>query len=400
MPVASILVVNAGSSSLKAGLYLPAEEDEQLLLSATAERLGEAQATLSLRDARGCTLRVETLPLETHQQALHHVSAWLNEHRVDPPVAIGHRVVHGGPKLIEHQQITNDVLDQLHQSVHFAPLHIPLALALIEQAKTSYPGLPQFACFDTTFHLTMPILASRFAIPRSLFDEGVRRYGFHGLSYESIVYALGAELPERAVIAHLGNGASVTAVRKGCSIDTSMGLTPTGGVLMGTRSGDLDPGVLLYLMRTKQMNADDLETLLNSASGLKGLSGESADIRTLTASADAANADAQLAVEAFCTAVAKAIAANAVVLDGLEMLVLSGGIGEHSSRVRAKICTHLRFLGVILDERANASSSSRVSSTDSSIEVRILESRENLQIARHCRRLLAVKRLRSVCQLQ
>ncbi|MFP5232745.1 MAG: acetate/propionate family kinase [Acidobacteriota bacterium] len=400
MPGDSILVVNTGSSSLKTGLYVSSQNDEQLLLDATAERLGETDATLSLRDAHGRILRSETLALETHQQALHFVSQWLASHGIHPPKAIGHRVVHGGPKLIEHQRITNSVLDTLRQYTHFAPLHIPLALALIEQAESAYPAVPQFACFDTAFHRTLPLTASRFPIPHSLFAEGVRRYGFHGLSYESIVHALGAELPARAVFAHLGNGASLTAVKNGCSIDTSMGLTPTGGIPMGTRTGDLDPGVLLYLMRGKQMDADDLETLLNRESGLKGLSGTSADIRTLTASAEAGDAQAQLALDLFCTAVAKTIAAYAVVLDGLEMLVLSGGIGEHSTLVRTKICAHLRFLGLTLDEQANATSSSTISSQDSTVPVRIVPSGEDLQIARHCRRLLLRESLRSTDPLQ
>ncbi|MGC9198815.1 MAG: acetate/propionate family kinase [Acidobacteriaceae bacterium] len=400
MPGDSILVVNTGSSSLKTGLYVSSHNQEHLLFDASAERLGQPDATLSLRDADGRMLRSENLSLQTHQQALQHVSKWLADHGIDPPKAVGHRVVHGGPRLIEHQRITDSVLDTLRQYIHFAPLHIPLALALIQQAETTYPAVPQFACFDTAFHRTLPLTASRFAIPHSLFDKGVRRYGFHGLSCESIVHALGAELPARTVIAHLGNGASLTAVKQGCSIDTSMGLTPTGGIPMGTRTGDLDPGVLLYLMRTMQMNPDDMETLLNHESGLKALSGTSADVRTLTASADAGDAQAQFALDVFCTAVAKTIAAYAVVLDGLDLLVFSGGIGEHSARVRTSICAHLRFLGVALQESANAASSPTISSPNSSAQVRIVQSREDLQIARHSRRLLRQENPRSTPALQ
>jgi acetate kinase len=231
-------------------------------------------------------------------------------------------------------------------------------------------------------------VGSRFALPRPLFDEGIHRYGFHGLSYESIVYQLRAELPSRTVIAHLGNGASLAAVKDGRSVDTSMGLTPTGGIPMATRSGDLDPGVLLYLMRVKKMNADSLEHLLNRESGLTGVSAGKSDMRDLESAAAGGDQTARLAIEIFCTGIRKVIAAYAAVLGGLDMLIFSGGIGEHSAPVRGRVCNGLGFLGVALDDAGNQSNSSTISTQGSKVQIRIVTSQEDLQIARHSRALL------------
>jgi acetate kinase len=231
-------------------------------------------------------------------------------------------------------------------------------------------------------------VGSRFALPRPLFDEGIHRYGFHGLSYESIVYQLGAELPSRTVIAHLGNGASLAAVKDGRSVDTSMGLTPTGGIAMATRSGDLDPGVLLYLMRVKKMNADSLEHLLNRESGLTGISAGKSDMRDLESAAASGDQKAQIAIEIFCSDIRKAVAAYAAVLGGLDMLVFSGGIGENSAPVRSGVCSGLGFLGVSLDPAGNQSNLSKISTQGSKVQVRIVISQEDLQIARHSRDLL------------
>ena len=260
--------------------------------------------------------------------------------------------------------------------LHFAPIHIPIALQLIERAERAYPDVPQFACFDTAFHRSMPESAARIPLPPELFEEGIRRYGFHGLSYESIVYQLGENLPSRTVIAHLGSGASLVAVKDGRSVDTTMALTPAGGIPMATRSGDLDPGVLLYLLRVKQMQADALEELLNHDSGLKALSGGRGDMRDLESAADAGDGKAQLAIEVFCASIRKAIAAYAAVLGGLDMLVFAGGIGEHSSRIRSSVCEGLQFLGISSDQES------------SRVRVRVVPSQEDRQIARHCRALL------------
>jgi acetate kinase len=302
---------------------------------------------------------------------------------------VGHRVVHGGPRLLQHQRITPAVLDELQRCVHFAPLHIAGSLELIRATERAFAGVPQFACFDTAFHSTLPELASRLPLPQALADEGIRRYGFHGLSYESIVAELGDALPSRAVVAHLGGGSSLAALKDGHSVDTSMGLTPTGGIPMSTRSGDLDPGVLLYLMRVKDMGADALETMLNHASGMVAVSGGVSDMRELLAASDVGDAKAKLAVEMFCVAIAKQVAAYAVVLGGLEMLVFAGGIGEHSSAVRKSVCERLALLGVYVDAEANTAGAGVISAKASTAIVRVVKSEEDLQIARHCRRLMA-----------
>jgi acetate kinase len=324
----------------------------------------------------------------SEDEALVQAARWLADHSQLKPVAVGHRVVHGGPHLLAHQLITPAVLAELQKNVHFAPLHIPVALRLIAAAKRSYPQIPQFACFDTAFHVTIPEVASRFPIPRPLFDEGIRRYGFHGLSYESIVRQLGKDLPSRTVMAHLGNGASLAAVKDGRSVDTSMGLTPTGGIPMATRSGDLDPGVLLFLLRVKKLNADSLEHLLNHESGLTGISAGKSDMRDLESAAADGDQKAQLAIDMFCASIRKVIAAYASVLGGLDMLAFSGGIGEHSASVRKNVCDGLGFLGISIDDAANRSNASAISATGSKIRVRIVPSQEDRQIARHSRTLL------------
>jgi acetate kinase len=388
MPDAVILVINTGSSSLKLGLYVEREGQEHLLFDGLADGIGRSSGTLTMRDANGQVLRSEALSSTTQHEALREAVKWLAELSSGTPSAIGHRVVHGGPRLTTHQRITPEVLDQLRQCVHFAPLHIPMALKLIEEAQSAYPKTPEFACFDTAFHRTMPEAASRFALPRELYDRGVRRYGFHGLSYESILYQLGDELPERTVIAHLGSGASLAAVRDGRSVDTSMGLTPTGGIPMATRTGDLDPGVILYLLRQEHATVDSVEALLNHDSGLKALSGGKGDVRDLEAAADAGDREAQLALEIFCSRIGQTVAAYGAVLGGIDMLVFAGGIGEHSGRVRGTVCGGLGFLGVVLDQSANRSHAATISAPESTVRVRIVPSEEDRQIARHCRALL------------
>ncbi|MGB9245668.1 MAG: acetate/propionate family kinase [Candidatus Acidiferrales bacterium] len=388
MPDEPILVINSGSSSLKFGLYVQRDGEEQAVLDGLADGIGRDSGKLELKDAHGQMLRSESVRFASEDEALGQAARWLAELSQLKPVAVGHRIVHGGPHLLAHQSITPAVLAELQNCVHFAPVHIPTALRLITAAKKAYPQLPQFACFDTAFHTTIPEVASRFALPRPLFDEGVHRYGFHGLSYESIVYQVGAELPSRTVIAHLGNGASLAAVRDGRSVDTSMGLTPTGGIPMATRSGDLDPGVLLYLLRVKKMNADSLEHMLNRESGLTGISAGKSDLRDLESAAASGDEKAQIAIEVFCTGIRKVVAAYAAVLGGLEMLVFSGGIGEHSAPVRSSVCNGLGFLGVSLDGAANQSNSSALAAQESKVHVRIVSSQEDLQIARHSRALL------------
>ncbi len=363
----TILVLNSGSSSLKFGLYRKGR-DEELVLEGSAEGIARDSGSLRIQRAGGKVLLEEKHVLESQPAALKKIAKALAAQQDATPVAVGHRIVHGGPKLREHQLITPRVLRELKAAVHFAPLHIPAALALVKEAQKIFSGCPHFACFDNAFHRTMPEVARHLPLPTKYYDEGVIRYGFHGLSCESLVHQLGDELPRRAVFAHLGNGSSLTALIDGKSIDTSMGLTPTGGVPMGTRSGDLDPGVLLYLLRTEKLTADKLESLLNHDCGLAGFSNGESDMQALLKRAAAGDAPAELAIAAFTTAVRKYIGAYAALMGGIDLLVFTGGIGQNSEEIRRRSCAGLKFLAR---------------------EVRVLKTEEGRQIARHTRALLA-----------
>ncbi len=384
----ALLTINAGSSSLKAGLY--ADDGATILLSAKAEELGRQNSTLSVTSADGTPLldgaRALHTPVEALQAVVAEMTAALPKENV---TAIGHRVVHGGPQLCQHCALTPQVLQQLRAAVHFAPLHLPGALSLIEAAAELYAGVPQFACFDTQFHQTLSAEAFTYALPRVYRDAGVRRYGFHGLSYESVVHALGDRVPQRLVVAHLGSGSSLCAIRNGVSADTSMGLSPDGGVPMATRTGDLDPAVVLLLQRglpdvAPGLEMDAVETLLNKGSGLVALAG-TGDVRDLTRRADAGEDDAKLALAIFTRSVAKTIGSYAAVLNGLDMLVFTGGIGEHSSEVRGRICASLGYLGLRLNAEA---SPPLISAADSAVEVRVVPADEDGQIARHVNDML------------
>jgi len=320
-------------------------------------------------------------------EAVDRIAQLLADHGAPAPEAIGHRLVHGGPKLRAHCLIDDAVLKTLEGATAFAPLHIPAALAVIAAADRRLPGLPSVACFDTAFHAAMPPVARVLPIPRALEAEGVQRYGFHGLSCESIVRQLGPTLPARLIIAHLGAGASVTAVMDGVSIDTSMGLTPTGGVIMGTRSGDLDPGILLYLMREKGLDAAGLEDLLDRRSGMAGVSGLGGDMRRLIEAAQT-NADARLAIQMFAYSAGKQIAAMIAALGGVDLVVFTGGIGENDAAGRAAICARLAWLGIRLDAARNAAAANPISTARSRCAVLVLPSREDEEIARHAWALL------------
>jgi acetate kinase len=379
-PIGSELVVlalNSGSSSLKFGLYRVGPEKAELLLAGEAEAIGEAGSRFHAQDLRHNTRLVETSPMPTQREAIARIGRFMNDSGAPVPAAIGHRVVHGGPKLRQHCLIDGQVMQQLDAASAFAPLHTPVALSVMRYARKHFPALPQIACFDTTFHIDLPDIARVLPIPRKLQSEGIQRYGFHGLSCESILHQLGDDLPARLIIAHLGNGASVTAVRSGKSIDTSMGLTPSGGVVMGTRSGELDPGVLIYLMREKKLNAAMLEDMIDHRSGLLGISGVGGDMRRLHEAA-ITSVDARLAIDMFCYSVRKQIAAMIAVLGGVDLIVFTGGIGENDGRVRAAICNGLSWAGIALEGEPD-SRSARTS------QVRVLASQEDEQIARHTR---------------
>ena len=367
-----ILALNSGSSSLKFGIYSSAsgDGDEQPLLSGSAEGIGRNNGSLHIRSSDGKALVARECVHESPSDALAVLATELRDHLHAVPVAVGHRVVHGGPELRTHQLITPQVLDQLRAATHFAPLHIPQALKLIASAQSIFPSGAHFACFDDAFHRTIPELASHLPLPQKYFDAGIRRYGFHGLSYESLVHHFGVRLPARAIFAHLGNGASLCALCDGQSVDTTMGFTPTGGIPMGTRSGDLDPGVFLYLLRNEKLSADELEDLLNHQSGLFALSSGESDVKALEERARSKDPRAALALNVFATSVRKVIGAYTALLGGIDLLVFTGGIGEHSKQIRTLATDGLEFLGVTRDK------------------IQIVPAQEELQIARHCRELM------------
>ncbi len=381
-PEASILALNSGSSSLKFGLYRVDAAQTAMLIAGEAEEIGSGQSRFHAQDSSGNALLTERNTIASHRDAVVRISRLLSHFKMPEPVSIGHRVVHGGPALRRHCLIDDTVLTELETAIPFAPLHTPSALSVIRFAREHFPDLPEVACFDTAFHAQLPDVARILPLPNTLLSEGIQRYGFHGLSCESIVRQLGADIPERLIIAHLGNGASITAVKNGVSVDTSMGLTPTGGVIMGTRSGDLDPGVVLYLMRQKKLDAARLEDMLDRRSGLIGISGISSDMRILHERASMSS-DARLAIEMFCYSVRKQIAAMIAALNGVETVVFSGGIGENDAAVRAAICAGLSWAGIGVDPDRNRSGQSLLNDPDSRCAVRIVRSEEDEQIARH-----------------
>ncbi|HUJ26777.1 MAG TPA: acetate kinase [Myxococcales bacterium] len=330
-----VLALNCGSSSVKHALF----EDDACVARGTIDRIGVPGGH------------------ETHAHAVHEVLDGIGA--ID---AVGHRLVHGGPSLLQPVRVDEGVVETLRQAVPFAPLHLPAAIGAIEAVAGKLPRIPQVSCFDTAFHRTLPDVARRLPLPASIDALGVRRYGFHGLSYEWAVASL--ELRGRAVIAHLGNGASMCAVRDGVSIDTTMGLTPAGGFMMGTRTGDLDPGVMIFLL--ERMTREELARMVNHQSGLFGVSGSTPDMKALLASPDP---HARLAVEMFCYQARKAAGALAAALGGLDAMVFTGGIGEHATSVRERICEGLRHLGPF--------------------SVQVVKAEEERMIARHTARLLA-----------
>jgi acetate kinase len=375
-----VLALNSGSSSLKFGLYRVSGSRTEELLSGAAEAIGDANGKFHARDSHGSLLSCNASPVPSQQDALIRIGSLLDGSSLPAPVAIGHRIVHGGPKLRRHCLIDELVMQQLEHAASFAPLHTPSALSVIRFAQQHFAGLPQVACFDTTFHAAMPDVARVLPIPRGLQSLGIQRYGFHGLSCESIVHQLEGSLPERLIIAHLGNGSSVTAVRNGKSIDTSMGLTPSGGVIMGSRSGDLDPGVLIYLMREQKFDPAMLEDLIDHRSGLTGISAVGSDMRRLHDAASS-NPNARLAIDMFCYSVRKQIAAMMAALGGVDLVVFTGGIGENDGEVRASICAGLSWAGVGLDAIENRANYSPVGAP--AARVLVLPSQEDGQIARH-----------------
>ncbi len=339
-----ILTINTGSSSLKAALY-DLDHEERLRVAAQAERIGLSESRMRVTDAGGATLLDERRDLPDHAAGVQALFVWLRQRQLaDQLGAIGHRVVHGGSRYSQPHLIDDDLLRTLQELVPIDPDHLPQAISAIQAAQQAYPAMPQVACFDTAFHRSMPRVAQIYALPRRLADEGVIRYGFHGLSYEYILSALRAEdaraADGRVIIAHLGNGASLCAIRDGASVETTMGFSPTGGLVMGTRSGDLDPGVLLYLLASRGMDAAAVNQMVNHQAGLLGLSETSADMRDLL-DRETSDPRAAEAVALFCYQARKFLGALAAALGGLETLIFTGGIGEHAAAIRSRICAGL-----------------------------------------------------------
>ncbi len=390
----AVLVLNSGSSSLKAGLFVPDMEaglfGERALVTAEASGIGQGGGILTIKNADGRDLASDHHAFASQENALMEIARVLEQHGGAKPGAVGHRMVHGGPRLFAPIALSAKVLAELKQVVHFAPLHLPGSLRLVEQVGKLYPGITQVACFDTAFHQTMPPSARRLPVSRRFAEAGVERYGFHGLSYESLVGQLRAEggrLPDRIVFAHLGGGASLCAAYRGRSVDTTMGMTPAGGIPMATRTGDLDPGALFFMARTGRLSTDALEAEVNHHAGLAAIAGGSGDMQQLERAMASGDTDAALAFEIFTTAVAKTIAALTVSLTGLDLLVFAGGIGEHSAAVRAAVVRQLAPFGVRLNAEANARHASNLGTAGSKVPIRILPAREEPVIAAHTRAL-------------
>ncbi len=359
----------------------------------SVERIGHVGSRIRIADAGDATLLDRQQGTPDQVEALRTLFAWLRTERGDPPFnAVGHRVVHGGMHHREPERVTDALVAALRELTVIDPDHLPQALDAIRAVGESYPGLPQVACFDTAFHRHMPPVARRYALPRDYADAGVIRYGFHGLSYEYIMQVLRAEdravAEGRVIVAHLGSGASMAAVQGGIGVETTMGFTPTGGLVMGTRAGDLDPSVVLYLLRARGMTSDDASTLLNNEAGMRGVSGTSGDMRDLLEK-EASDPRAAEAADLFCYQAKKWLGALAAALGGVDTLVFTGGIGEHAAPIRERICAGLEFLGIRLDPARNAAHVPIISDDDSLVTVRVIPTDEDLMIARHTRDLLA-----------
>ncbi|MEP6917890.1 MAG: acetate/propionate family kinase [Acidobacteriota bacterium] len=388
----TILILNGGSSSIKFALF---QDDQTLhrILEGRIDRIGRSEATFAVTGSASSDNFSRAVAASDYPAAVGVLMDWLVERIGHGALtAVGHRVVHGGPRYWEPQRLTPAMIEELHRLSAFDPEHLPQEILLTEACHRRFPDLVQIACFDTAFHHGMPRVATLLPIPRRYEAQGLRRYGFHGLSYaylmEELERVAGAEAARgRIILAHLGSGASLAAVRDGQSIDTTMALTPAAGLVMSTRSGDVDPGLASFLARSEQMTASQFDHMMNHDSGLLGVSEISADMRDLLAR-EVEDVRAAEAVALFCYQAKKWIGAYAAALGGLATLVFAGGIGEHAPPVRARICDGLGFLGVELDGSRNATDASVISTDASRVTVRVIPTNEELMIARAVHRLL------------
>ena len=383
---ARVLTMNRGSATLKSTLYEIGARNEAVL-SISVAYTGSARAHLKITDGNGSALLDSSVKGTDSNVALETMFAWLDKHQyLSGLIAAGHRLVHGGAGYTEPQRITPKFLSALKKLLPLDPDHLPAAIKGIQFVARKFPKLAQVACFDTAFHSSLPTVAKMYALPRRFYDNNVRRYGFHGLSFEYIVGELRKldtkQAAGRVIVAHLGSGASIVALQNGKSMDTSMGFTPLEGLVMSTRSGDLDPGLLLYLLAEKKMSAKAAGALLNKQSGLLGVSGTTPDMRALLKKAPQ-DPHAAEAINLFCYRVKKYIGAYAAALGGLEALVFTGGIGERAPVIREKVCDGLDFLGIRLDAAQNAANAPVISATDSRVNVRVIKTNEDLMIVQH-----------------
>ena len=380
----AVLALNAGSSSIKFGLFEIGRQGP--IARGAIEGIGTAPHFIA-RNGQGAVIGERRWPDASvdHEALLGGLLEWVDAHLgSDTLIAVGHRVVHGGRDFTGPALLDGEVLEALDLLTPLAPLHQPHSLSPVRAIMAVRPALPQVACFDTAFHHTLPAVATRFALPRAYAAEGVRRYGFHGLSYEYIAGALRRTAPGlaagRVIVAHLGNGASLCALRDGVSIDTTMGFTALDGLMMGTRCGTIDPGVILYMLQQKRLPAAEIERLLYQRSGLLGVSGISSDMRVLL---ESRSPEAREAVELFVFRIAREAAALAGSLGGLDGFVFTAGIGEHAAEIRTAVCARLAWLGVAMAPAANTDHSDRISTGDSRVEVRVIPTDEEAMIVCH-----------------
>jgi acetate kinase len=391
-----VLVLNSGSSSIKFSVYEAGDGQRTKLFEGAVDGIGTDLGKFWIKDAAGKKLVDSSPALPNRAVAFKLVADALHSGDFPAPQAIGHRMVCGGPTVLDNQLITPALIDEMESYTAFAPLHTPIAVYIMREALRLFPGLPNYVILDSYFHRTMPEVVTHMPIPPEYAAMGVRRYGAHGISYESIVLQLQPKVPERLIVCHLGNGASISAIKNGECLDTSMGLTPTGGIISGTRTGDIDPGVLLFILRkiaetatSASDAADKLEVVASKKAGLLGVSELSNDMRDLRDAIKDGNAKARLAVDKFVWTIAKFIGGYVAELGGLDMLVFTGGIGENDIVSRAEICAGLKALGIILDPAANnVRGEATISTKDSPVTVRVIPPAEDLVIVNHVLRML------------
>jgi acetate kinase len=392
-----VLVLNSGSSSIKFAIYEAGGAQPCRLYEGAVDGIGTEQGKFWIKNANGEKLIDQSPALPNRSVAFKLVADLLHSGEFPRPSAIGHRMVCGAPTLQINQRVTPEVIDEMERYKDFAPLHTPIGAYIMRQALELFPDAPSFACSDSYFHRTMPEVSVHMPIAAEYSDMGVRRIGFHGISYESIIYQLQPDVPKRLIVAHLGNGASISAVLDGKCIDTSMGLTPTGGIISGTRTGDIDPGVLLFMLRkfadkakSVAEAADMLEAAVSKKAGLLGMSELSNDMRDLRNAINAGNKKARLAVDKFARTVASWVGSFYAVLGGLDMLVFTGGIGENDIAVRAEICAGVNALGIVIDPaKNNVRGPAVISAEGSPVTVRVIPPAEDLIIVNHVVRLLS-----------